>query len=345
MLDQNIAIGQPAIMQRFLVPVVALGMAVPVPAQNPTQTAATGSSAFDPLVLNIEQRDAERFAALMRDTGYRPTAAQVQARYLDGSGPGVAVFMQHVIVSADNLAKTIAAEPARYRYAVETCLPIVADSNAEMRSVYLAYRGLLPDRPLPTVHVVFGANISGGTASSTAQVIGLDVMCGPGTTPAQFRSNMRAIFAHETVHSWQSRELTDRQMADPMLLMALREGTPDYLATLVTGSPVHPGRERWARPQEASLWAEFQRDRSTVRRNITAPMTFNTEGNAAFRRWFGNYGSAPEGWEMEAGYWIGMQIASAYVERSSDRIAAMNALIALDDPAAILAASGYAPRK
>lgn len=297
----------------------------------------------DPFAISIDQRDADRFAALMRETGDRPTAEQVQVRYLDGAGQGVAVFMPGRIENAANLARAIAADPARYRYAIDTCLPLVASLNAEMRSVYLAYRGLLPDYPLPSVHVVFGAGTSGGTASNTAQVIGLEVMCGPGTSAAQFRTAMRAIFAHETVHSWQSVQLTDAQLADPMLLMALREGTPDYLASMVIGGPVHPGREGWARPQEAVLWAEFLRDRATIQANTTAPFTFNPTGDAAFRRWFGNYGNPPAGWEIEAGYWVGMQIAAAYVDRSPDRAAAIRALIALEDPAAILAASGYAP--
>jgi hypothetical protein len=321
---------------------LALGLAL-LMASTAVRSQPVAPALVDPFAISIDQRDADRFAALMRETGDRPTADQVQARYLDGAGQGVAVFTSGRIENAANLAQAIAADPARYRYAIETCLPLVASINAEMRSVYLAYRGLLPDYPLPSVHVVFGAGTSGGTASSTAQVIGLEVMCGPGTSAAQFRTAMRAIFAHETVHSWQNMQLTDAQMADPLLLMALREGTPDYLASMVIGSSVHPGREAWARPQEAGLWAEFLRDRATIQANTTAPFTFNSTGNAAFRRWFGNYGAAPDGWEGEAGYWVGMQIAAAYVERSPDRAKAIRELIALDDPAAILAASGYAP--
>jgi len=52
--------------------------------------------------------------------------------------------------------------------------------------------------------------------------------------------------------------------------------------------------------------------------------------------------SAPAGWPCEAGYWVGMRIAQAYVARASDKRAALRELLALRDPAAILKASGYA---
>lgn len=294
----------------------------------------TGSA--DPLTGRIDDADAIRFAAVFAASKGAPTPAQLQAGYLDGAGQGVAVFTPDRIVSADNLAAAIKAEPARYDYAIKTCLPLVAGLNADLRATYLAYRGLLPDRPLPTVHVVFGAGNSGGTASAEAQVLGLEVMCGPGTTPDQFSQTMRAMFAHETVHSWQGQPGKEA-MRDLLLMAALREGVPDYLAMMVTGRVPGPERNAWAREREAWLWQQFEADR----RKLTDPEDPASE--AIFKRWFANYGAAPEGWPFEAGYWIGMRIAESYVERATDKRAAIDALIAMEDPRAILAASGYAP--
>jgi hypothetical protein len=314
-------------------------------------TAAMSQSApstpIDPLAISVDRRDADRFAELMRETGDRPTAEQLQARYLDGGGQGIAVFTPDRIENAGNLARAIGADPARYRYAIDTCLPIVDSLHAEMRSVYLAYRGLLPDFALPSAHVVFGAGNSGGTASRAAQVIGLEVVCGPGTTPDQFRQTMRTMFAHETVHSWQGDEENAAAAADLLLYVSLREGTADYLASLVTGSIPSAARNEWAVAREGALWREFGRDRSRVQAGTTGVIggqtRLNDDGRAAIMRWVANYGSAPDGWPIEAGYWVGMRIAQTYVERSPDRAAAIRTLIILEDPAAILAASGYAP--
>jgi hypothetical protein len=119
----------------------------------------------------------------------------------------------------------------------------------------------------------------------------------------------------------------------------LAEGVADYLALQVTGAMPHPDRDAWARPQEATLWQAFQRDREAIRGSGNDVNKLIASPH--FRRWFANCGSAPQGWPCEAGYWIGMRIAEAYVARASDKRAAMRELIEFRDPAAILEASGY----
>ncbi len=307
-----------------------------------TCSAAAMAASLDPLEARIEARDAARFAAVFQASGGRPSAAQLQAGYLDGAGRGVAIFTPGRIEGAAHLAAFVAKEPERYRYAIETCLPLLPTLAPDLRAIYLAYRGLAPNHPLPAIHVVFGAGNSGGTAEADAQVLGLEVMCGPGTTPEAFRASMRSIFAHETVHSWQPAP-TPAAEADFLLLTALQEGVPDLLASLVTGEVPQPSRDRWAREREAWLWQEFQRDRAAVRSGIQPGGALTPAARQALHRWFGNYRKAPEGWPYEAGYWVGMRIAAAYLDRSPNKAAAIETLIQARDPAAILSASGYAP--
>lgn len=292
----------------------------------------------DPLTADIDARDALRFANLMKD-GAVPTADLLQRGYLDGAGPGVKIFTPPPrIIDAQRLARAVAARPDTYRYAIRECLPQLPALRSDLRAIYLAFAGLLPERPLPAIDVVFGAHTSGGTASGDTQVIGLEVACPPGTTPEQFRTTMRGFFAHETVHTWQDGD-TPAKLADLLLGQALTEGVADYLATLVTGAVPHLERDTWARPQEARLWQEFQRDREALRGS--GDNVNKLIASPHFRRWFANCGAAPAGWPCEAGYWVGMRIAEAYVARAADKRAAMRELIELRDPAAILKASGY----
>jgi hypothetical protein len=309
----------------------------PAPNSVPLPASAIPVAGVDPLAADIDARDALRFAHLMKD-GTLPTADLLQRDYLDGAGRGVKIFTPNRIVDAQRLARVVAAKPDHYRYAIRECLPQLPALRSDLRAIYLAYAGLLPERPLPAIHIVFGAGNSGGTASPEAQVIGLEVTCLPGTTPAQFRTTMREFFAHETVHTWQDDE-TPQALADPLLSQALREGVADYLANLVTGEAPDPRRAAWARQREAWLWQEFQRDRQAMladSESLHKPMA-----SPRFRRWFANYGAAPEGWPYEAGYWVGMRIAEAYVAQAGDKRAAIRELIALRDPGAILKASGY----
>lgn len=298
---------------------------------------AVHAAGVDPLMADIDASDATRFAALMQG-GAVPTAEVLQREYLEGAGAGVKVFTPMRIVNAQHLAKVVAAHPESYRYAIRECLPRLPSLQGDLRAIYLAYAGLLPEKPLPAIDVVFGALNSGGTASSEAQVLGLEVTCPPGATFEQFRTTMRGFFAHETVHTWQGDE-TPKALADPLLNQALREGVADYLASLATGEVPHLDRDAWARQRESWLWQEFQRDRrfmlsdsDSVRDPLASPR---------FRRWFANCGSAPDGWPCEAGYWVGMRIAEGYVARASDKRAAIRELLVLEDPAAILKASEY----
>jgi len=302
-------------------------------------------AAADPLTVEIQARDAQRFAAVFMAADGHPSAEQLQRGYLDGAGPGVPVFMPGRIRSADNLARVVASRGKDYRYAIEHCLPLLPALNSDLRAIYLGFAGLLPERPLPEIQVIFGARSSGGTASAEThvQVLALEVLCPAGTTPEQFRITVRGFFAHETVHTWQ-KDGTPAQQRDPMLLAALQEGVPDYLASLVTGQIPMAQRNAWATAREASLWQEFQHDAQTVRAGTDADGEMNPAAKNAYLRWFANAGSPPAGWPGEAGYWVGMRIAQSYVAHAADKPAAIRRLIDLDeDLTALLKASAYAP--
>ncbi|MBL8525014.1 MAG: hypothetical protein JNN20_15095 [Betaproteobacteria bacterium] len=290
-------------------------------------------------------QDAERFARLFAADSVSPAA--LKTGYLDGAGRGVAIFTPHRIQNAENLARAVAANNADYAHAITTCLPLVRETDAELRAIYLAFRGLLPERPLPQVHIVFGAGNSGGTAAPDAQVLGLEVLCRVGTTPDQFRQTMRRFFAHETVHTWQTDAASDER--DTLLRAALSEGVADFLASLVTGLSPDESRERYALAREADIWTRFEADRMLITASTGATdAEKKLAAKRAFGRWFANAGQTvadvPAGWPGELGYWVGMRIAAAYFERATDKRVALNTLIEARDPQAILRESGYRPR-
>lgn len=298
---------------------------------------------FDVFQYEVQARDAERFAELFRQSQGHPTAEQISQHYLQGAGRGVEIFTPGRIQDAEHMASRVEKLNADYRHAIDTCLPLTADLSRDLRAVYLAYRGLLPRYPLPQIHLVFGSGNSGGTATADAQVMGLEVACRSGTRPDEYRRYMRTMFAHETAHSWQP-QVDESGTPDLLLFAALREGTPDYLADLVTGATPSPEREAFARPRERALWAQFQRDRQTLIGRRSDDLSRESAAGQAFYRWFANYRSAPEDWPHEVGYWVGMQIAADYVTRAEDKAQAIRELLELKDPQAILTASGYQER-
>lgn len=301
---------------------------------------ATPPSPADPLTAEIETGDADRFAALFERSGGRPTAEQLQRDYLNRGSYGVHVFTPNRIVDASNLAAAIKAKPDLYARAIRTCLPIVKQTTAELRATYLAFRGLFPERALPRIYLVVGADNSGGTAGPGAQVLGLETLCGIADTPDRLRSILRGFYAHETVHVFQG-EPDAEKMGNILLSSVLTEGAADFIATLVTGQQMDPARAAWAAPREAELWRQFEADLVTTRGARWNQMKQGTAIGESLNRWVANYGSAPKGWPSEAGYWIGQRIWQRWYDRQPDKQAALRAMLDLKHPEAVLAVGRF----
>lgn len=283
----------------------------------------------------VDTSAADRFAQVWNATEGAPSAADLQRGYLRQGDQAIAIFTPGRIRSADHLAKVIASNPKAYGDAVQRCLPWVRSQDARFRSVNLGLRGLLPNRQPPKVAIVVGAGNSGGTAGEGMQVIGLEVICRMSPDRASFDALMRNFFAHEAVHTFQ-RFSAPKADADWLLSQVIREGTADYVASLVTGTNPSPERSAWAKARGDAVWTDFLADRATSIANMKSPGDFNDVGTRAVYRWVMNSGSAPKGWPGEAGYWVGAEIARAYVEASSDPQAALEELLVFDDPEPIL---------
>lgn len=302
------------------------------------------SPAADPLTVTIHVEDAQRFAQLWKRTDGHPTAAALNSAYIARGSEGLKIFTPNRIIDGTNLARQIAAHRDWYQQAIDRCLPWIAENNAQLRSIYLGLHGLLPERPLPQIYVVVGGANSGGTAGPGAQVLGLEVLCQQGPTRERFAEVLRTFFAHETAHTFQPAD-PPAMKSEPLLSQILMEGAADYVASLVTGTSPSPARDAYGTAHEAEIWSQFVKDRAIAHSNFDADKGFTSAGNRAFAHWLYNGASGKlPGWETDMGYWLGMQIAKRFVERSADPHAALRELLALRDPARILSESGYAER-
>lgn len=215
----------------------------------------------DPLTVEMETGDADRFAALFEAAGGTLSAERLQRDYMDRGSYGVKVFTPNRIKDAADLVNRGAAKPGVYARAARTCLPIVNQTTAELRATYLALHGLFPDKPLPQLFLVVGAGNSGGTAAPGAQVLGLEVLWRGATTPDALRAIVRGFYAHETTHPLQG----GLPAGNTLLASVLQEGAADFIAELATGRPMDQARADWAMPREAELWKQFEADLKATR--------------------------------------------------------------------------------
>lgn len=295
----------------------------------------------DPLTAMINTEDADRFAALMKRTAGRPTAAQLHRDYLMPGSFGIRIFTPDRIIDEEHLATAIGKNPSGYSLATERCLPWAKEMTGELRSIYLGLRGALPDARLPQIYLVVGAGNSGGTAEPGAQVLGLEVLCRIAPTRAAFRKTMRHFFAHETVHSFQQ-DAGMTVSVEPLLTQVLVEGAADFIARLVTGEEPDSSRTAWAAPREAELWQQFVRDvdRTRTLKGDAMPRP-GTPEREAFKRWIGNYNSPPANWPRELGYWMGMRIWERRYAAARDKRAVLQDMLAVNTPAAVMKAGAY----
>ncbi|NJO13862.1 MAG: hypothetical protein HC870_01180, partial [Rhizobiales bacterium] len=276
----------------------------------------------DPLTATIELGDAERFAALYQDTVGAPSVAQLQERYLASESRAIAIFTPYRIIDAPNLLANINANRADYTDAITRCLPLVKSTQPDLRAIYLGFRGLLPERPLPRIAVVLVPGTVAGRRSRTCRCSALKFSAVSPRTKRHFASSCAGFFAHETVHTFQKVDETGLEL-DYLLAVALSEGTADYIAQIVTGETPDPARAAWAEANASLVWREFAHDLAVVR----DPRASEVSKNTAIRRWLHNADGAPDGWPTELGYWVGMQIAAGYVANASDPHTAIRELL------------------
>lgn len=297
----------------------------------------------DPLTATVETSDVDRFAAVFDAAGGAPSAADLQHGYLDPGSEGVRVFTPDRIENAAHLAKAIAADRAGYERALRVCLPIVRQTEGELRATYLALHGLFPDKPLPRIFLVVGAGNSGGTAAPGVQVLGLEVLCRISPTPEALRATLRSFYAHETVHALQHDP--DGALAaangNALLQNVMVEGAADFIATLVTGRQIDPERAAWGGANERMLWTQFAADLAIARTTTWEDLSRSKPAGKAFYRWIGNAGDPPAGWKSEAGYWIGQRIWQRWYDRQPDKHAAIRRMLTLDRLGEVLAAGRY----
>lgn len=272
--------------------------------------------------VRIDTGDVDRFYRLYDAEGPALTAARIQAGYLDEASPGLVRFMAMRNVTAERIAAALQENPDLYAdaRACATRLPAVRE---RLGTALARLRDLLPDARLAPVTILVGRGRPVGVGTPEAVMIGLEALCAWTVPEPDPEDRFVHVIAHEYAHVQQP----DEGEGGTVLQAALTEGGAELVAELTTGSIAYRHLARYAHGREAEIETAFLRD-------VDAPAT----GSA----WvYNGLGTADRPGDL--GYWVGYRIAKAYYLRATDKRAALRRLLALDDPAALLAGSGWRP--
>jgi hypothetical protein len=274
----------------------------------------------------IHTSDVDRFYALYDATGGKPSAARIQRDYLDHATDGFAAFMAMRRITADSIAARLAGEPELYVKA-RGCARRLSAVRTRLTASLDRLRTLYPEARLPPVTLAVGRGKPVGVANADGVMIGLEALCAADFMVADPEDRFVHVIAHEYVHVQQAAAGSDQDKGMTVLHAALIEGGAEFIGELMSGAVSYQHLTHITKGREAAFEAGFVDD-------LDKP----AEGS----RWLYDGRGTPER-PGDLGYWVGYRIAKAYYARAKDKRAALREIIALHDPKALLAESGWRP--
>ncbi|MEN8145900.1 MAG: hypothetical protein ABFS14_13255 [Gemmatimonadota bacterium] len=267
-------------------------------------------------------------------TGAEPVATLRDA-YFGQASAGLEDYVQLYGGGPERLAAALVRWPGFYAGLLR--MPaLISRQESDVRQLYRTLRQLYPPAKFPPVYYVVGHLRVGGFVRPQGLVIGTDIYgWQEDTNLGEFPNGVGAIrpseqmpyqIAHELIHYQQyARNQLALTSLDDLLSRTINEGAADFLGELISGGHVNSRAHAYGREHEKDLWCRFRSE-----------MTGEDLGD-----WFFVRPETPD-WPQDLGYFMGYQITAAYFARFPDKAAAIDEIIATEDPHLLLVESGYA---
>lgn len=274
--------------------------------------------------IEVRSADAHHFVDAWRQLDPADSTCAPVADYLRQESRGLAAYRRKFNVGQRDLCLAIRRSPARYA-ALEAKLPALDSVTDQVRSLFATFAKLHAPKRLPGVYFIVGNGISAGSTTRGGRpmiLVGMELN--------RSMENLPRLMAHELIHTQQEYPFFGSMTGGPSLLRgsllrhSIVEGSADFLAELVTGTPV---RNAFGESHEAELWDAFQREANGTQ----------------YRRWLynGRDSVARGEWPPDLGYWIGYRISKSYYENANDKQKAIGDILSIRDFPRFLAASKY----
>ena len=275
--------------------------------------------------VTIATSDVDRFYALYDDPALAAQPEVVAARYLATPSPGLAEFMVMRRITPEKLAAALGKKPQVFADA-RSCAANLPAVRTRLVAATDRLAQIYPAAKFPPITIAIGRATTAGTANAKGLYIGLEALCAAKFIEADDEDRFVHVIAHEYIHVQQPlAQVEDRE--ESVLRAALVEGAAEFVAERMTGSVAYPLLHQWAKGREKELETIFLAEK---------------DQKAIGSRWLYNQKGA-DGWPGDLGYWVGYRVAKAYYDRTSDKAAAIKAIVEMKDPAAFLAESGWTP--
>jgi hypothetical protein len=274
--------------------------------------------------VDIATGDVDRFYALYDRTHGQPTAAQLQ-RYIDEGSPGLRTFAQLRRTTGERIADAIEARPEVYADA-RRCEAALPAARERLDAALATLVDLYPAARTPPVTIAIGRGkpVAVGAPETGIQV-GLEALCAVDWLDPVLEDRIVHVLAHEYVHVQQANAHAITDAPSPTVLeVSLMEGIAEFVGELVSGKVAYAHNAALAQGREREIETRFAADMDKTDLSDWAyNATADTPG--------------------DLGYWVGYRIAKAHYRHADDKRQALRELLAMDDPKALLARSGWHP--
>jgi hypothetical protein len=271
----------------------------------------------------VRTSDVDLFYRIYDASHGSPDGDILQRDYIDAGSDGVRQFVPHRIKSGADLADGIAKNREVYEQA-RSCMQVLPGVKVKLAGAFRRLAAIDPQATFPPVTILIGRNNSGGTTGKSGVLIGLEVVCRSTWLQADPAERLYHLIAHEYGHVEQ---FSDGEDTPPgtVLEQSLREGSAELIAELISGQVSNVQLQRWTRGHEREIKRQFLAEQDS--KDLSS--------------WLYN-GVGTREHPGDLGYWVGWRISKAFYERAVDKRLALERLLELKDPKAILAESGWA---
>ncbi|RZA29653.1 MAG: lytic murein transglycosylase [Lysobacteraceae bacterium] len=273
----------------------------------------------------VQTGDVDLFYRLYDSADGRPSAAQVQADYLDRGSDGLHLFARLRNITGERIADSLAKNPALYADA-KRCLAVLPQARQRLETALRTLGTLYADARFPPVTIAIGRGkpVAVGGPDTGIQV-GLEALCATDWLNPDVEDRIVYVLAHEYVHVQQVRAHALGEKPLPTLLeISLLEGIAEFVGELIAGQVAYSRNAAVTAGREREIETRFAADLDKTDLSDWA------------------YNATPDT-PGDLGYWAGYRIAKSYYRNAPDKRQALREILEMDDAKSFLARSGWYP--
>ena len=222
--------------------------------------------------------------------------------YLNNGSVGLKDFIPNRIESPQKLLKVVKRRLPDYEAIREQSLQV----NSYSKQILLAYQAIsemYAPAIFPPTYFVIGAFNTGGTATNSGLIIGVEKQVNIEDIPY--------IVAHEIIHFNQNYAKAN----NTLLKQSIIEGSADFIGELISGNHPNEIAFRYGNSNEKGLCAEFVKI---------------MDGNS-YKGWLYGSKGKKKGRPKDLGYWMGYKICAAYYNKSMNKTEAIAEMLNIQD--------------